>query len=147
MVDLSRAYLNMAGANFFSLQPNVTVKFRWDNVTVTKMYAQVNPPTYPSNIRQICVDLLDKDGAPLTYPNKTVIPTLISPSDTPVIEGYFENVKTILVRLCNTTDGLPPSRFRFAVVGCDTSIATFIIPQTRTTIAPRRTFLSRDKSN
>ena len=135
--ELSRAYLNMRGVKFSSFQPNVTIIFNSDDVIVTKMYAQVDPPAYPSNIAQICVNLLDRTGARLTYPNKTIIPTLISPINSPVIEGWFEGVKTIQIRLCNTTDKKEPNGFRFAVVGCYASIATFIIPQTKTTIAPR----------
>jgi hypothetical protein len=140
MIELSKAYLNMKGVNFSMVQPNVTIKFYSDDVTVTKMYAQVNPPQYPSNIRQICVTLYDRNGTQLTYRNKTIIPTLISPMNDTMIEGWFEGVKTIRVQLCNTSDGLSPKQFRFAVIGCYSSWHTFIINQisTSTTIQPRK---------
>ena len=137
IVDLSRAYLNMKGANFMVRQPTVNITFKSKTAIVTKMYAQANSPTYPSNIGQICVTLFGDDLARLTYPNKTIIPTLISPVNSPVIEGWFEGVTRIVVQLCNTTDGASPKGFRFAVVGCYSSIATFIIPQTVTTTRPR----------
>jgi hypothetical protein len=119
----------MKGVTFLSRQPNVTIKFYDDDVFVTKMYAQVDPPKYPSNIRQICVTLYDRNLTQLTYPNGTTIPMLKSPINNTMIEGWFEHVKTIRVQLCNTSDGKPPTRFRFAVVGCYTSRATYILNQ------------------
>jgi hypothetical protein len=119
----------MKGANFPKVQPGVTATFNADNITITKMYAQVNYSTYPSNVRQICVTLHDANFARLTYPNKTVIPELKSPEHDPTIEGVFDNVKQIRLRLCGTDDDKPPVRFRFAVVGCVTSYATYIVDQ------------------
>jgi len=135
----------MKGARFRSLQPNVTIKFYSDDVIVTKMFAQVNTTLNPpSNIRQICVSLYDRNGIQLTYPNKTTIPMLISPMNTAKIEGLFEGVKTIRVQLCNTSDGLPPTYFRFAVVGCYSSRRTYIL-NTNPTASPQYTTTSSRK--
>jgi hypothetical protein len=145
----------MKGARFTSLQPNVTIKFYADDVIATKMYAQVDPPNYPSNIQQICVTLYDRNLKQLTYSNGTTIPMLKSPINNTVIQGWFQGLKTIRVQLCNTTDGKPPNGFRFAVVGCYSSVATYIISQstqpsrqfsTMTTSNPNNT-LSRKKRN
>jgi hypothetical protein len=119
----------MKGVTFPKVQPNVTIKFFADDVIVTKMYAQVDYPKYPSNIQQICVTLYNRSSTPLTYPNGSIVPMLISPLNNAMIEGWFEGVKMIRVRLCNTTDGKPPRNFRFAVVGCYASRATFILNQ------------------
>ena len=122
------AFINMRGVTFSVFQPNITIKFHSNNVIVTKMYVQVNFSKYPSNIRQICVTLYNNNLTRLTYRNGTIIPLLRSPMNRPVIEGWFQNVKSIHVRLCNTSNGLPPQRFRFAVIGCYTSLATYIVP-------------------
>jgi len=117
----------MKGVTFPMVQPNVTIKFFADDVIVSKMYAQVDHPKYPSNIRQICVTLHDRNFTQLTDSNGITIPMLTSPPDNPLIEGWFQGVKMIRVRLCNTTDGKPPTKFRFGVVGCYSSRATYIL--------------------
>ncbi|CAF4275432.1 unnamed protein product, partial [Rotaria sp. Silwood2] len=129
MSDLSNAYINMKGVTFPVFQPNITIKFLSNNAIVTKMYAQVEYLTYTSNIRQICVTLYNNNSTQLTYPNGTLVPLLKSPIDNPVIEGWFEGVNSIHVQLCDTNDGLPPKRFRFAVIGCYASQVTYILPR------------------
>jgi len=136
IVELSKAYLNMKGTTFQSLKPNVTIKFYSDDVIVTKMYAQTEYAQYPSNVQQICVTLYDKNAAQLTYPNGSTVPLLISQLGDPIIQGWFPNVKTIRIQLCNTSDGLPPTRFRFAVVGCYSSVQTYIMGQATQTTQP-----------
>jgi hypothetical protein len=142
--DLSRAFLDMRGVSFPVVQPNVTIKFFSSDVIISKMYAQVNYSTYPSNIAQICVTLYNSNSTRLTYANGTTVPQLRSPANNPTIEGWFEGVKSMRVQLCNTTDVKEPTRFRFAVVGCYASRATFIMrtssqyAQESTTPAPRR---------
>ncbi|CAF4894723.1 unnamed protein product [Rotaria sp. Silwood1] len=128
MSDLSNAYVNMKGVTFPVSQPNITIKFLSNNIIVTKMYAQVDYLTYTSNIRQICVTLYNNNSTQLTYPNGTLVPLLKSPMNNPVIEGWFEGVNSIRVHLCDTNDGLPPKRFRFAVIGCYVSHVTYILP-------------------
>jgi hypothetical protein len=123
----------MKGVNFSQVQPNVTAKFYSDDVTVTKMYAQIDSPKMPtSNVEQLCVTLYNRNLTQLTYPNGTIIPMLKSRIDyythNPTIEGWFEGVKMIHIQICNTTDGKSsPKAFRFAVVGCYASRATFIL--------------------
>jgi hypothetical protein len=117
----------MKGVTFPMVQPNVTIKFFADDVIVSKMFAQVDPPKYPSNIRHICVTLYNRNFTQLTDSNGKTIPMLKSQGDSPVIEGWFEGVKMIRVQLCNTTDGKAPTKFRFAVFGCYSSRATYIL--------------------
>lgn len=151
--DLSRALVNMTGVSFPVVQPNVTIKFFSSDVIVSKIYAQVNYSTYPSNVAQICVTLFNSNSTRLTYANGATVPQLRSPANDPTIEGWFEGVKSILVRLCNTKDGQPPRRVRFGVEGCYASRATFIMrtlpqySQESTTPAPCRFHCNWSKSN
>jgi hypothetical protein len=127
MSDFSKAYINMKGVTFNVFHPNITIKFRSNDVIVSKMYAQVDVPSYVSNVRQICVTLYNANSTQLTYPNGTIVHQLKSSENEPIIQGWFEGVKSMRVQLCNTTDGKPPQRFRFAVVGCYTSRPTYIL--------------------
>ena len=151
--DLSKAFVNMTGVSFPVVQPNVTIKFHSSDVIISKMYAQMNYSKYPSNVQQICVTLFNYDSTRLTYPNGTIVPQLISPAGDPTIEGWFEGVKSMRVQLCNTTNDQPPARFRFAVIGCYASRATFIprsssqTSQESTTPAPRMFHCSRTNLN
>jgi hypothetical protein len=134
---MSKAYLDQKGTNFKKLQPNVTIVFTADNVTVTKMYAQVNYSTFPSNVRHICVTLFGANSVRLTYPNKTIIPELVSTRPDTYLHGEYEGVKEIHVRVCGTDQNQLATRFRFSVWGCFNARATYIMQRnTQPTTSP-----------
>lgn len=142
----------MKGFTFSQNQPNLTIIFNADDILVTKMAAQNIVTTYPTaigNTRQICATLYNQNSTRLAYSNGTIIPMLISSPDDPTIEGWFENVKMIRLRLCNTTDNQAPRNFRFGVYGCHSSINTVIMRDVTTpspvqgittTAVPRKKF-------
>ncbi|CAF1225499.1 unnamed protein product, partial [Adineta ricciae] len=138
--DFTNIYVGTKGLTFKKTDPKVLIKFVPNDILVTKMYAEVDNKTGVtdlktiSNVRQICVTLYNYNLTQLTYPNGTLVPELVSSKDDPIIEGWYEGVKAVSVRLCNTTDDAAPRHFRFAVVGCFSSGVTYIIGQTGATI-------------
>lgn len=154
MFDSGKALLNMMGFTFTKAQPNLTVKFNFDSVIVTKMFVQNKTDKSPNigNTAQICVTLYNRNLTQLTFPNGTIVPMLISPADDPTIVGWFEGVKMIRLRLCNTSDAQPPRYFRFGVMGCFSSVNTVILsdrttqyPGPLTTSQPRKNSISSNK--
>ncbi len=123
--DMSYAFTGMRGAIFRKHHPTISIIFNAGDVIVTKMFSQVNYSTYTSNTREISVTLLNNNLTQLAYPNGTLIPELISElkseNDDPTIEGWYEGVKGMRVKVRETNNGQPPKHFRFGVIGCYTA--------------------------
>ncbi len=120
--SIGSSYENDKGDNCAINNPDILITFKKPNlVYISKVQIQRETfryPANPGNIRQIEAIFLDANNSMIKDEVSGEPITWTSPEDNPIINGYFKNVRGLILKVLKTDKNQPVRRLRVEITGC-----------------------------